>query len=267
MRIKDATAVVTGASSGIGAAVAREFAARGARVALLARRQDELARVAGDISAKGGVAKTYGVDLTDAKAVAAVCRRVKDELGVPDIVVNNAGAGRWLFLDETSPDEAVAMMAAPYFASFFVTRAFLPEMLGRNSGHFVFVNSPACRITWPGAAAYTAARWAQRGLAEALRSDLFGTGLKVTHFIAGGVESPYWKVNPGSRERIPKIGRLIPVLSPEKTAAALARAVEGNKREVVVPFMMKMNFIQHALFPRVVEWLMRATGYRRPKRR
>jgi short-subunit dehydrogenase len=265
MRIAGSIALVTGASSGIGAATAKVLAAKGARVVLLARRGDDLHKLAAEIGKSGGIADAIPVDLTDGKAVTTVAGRVKDEIGLPDTIVNNAGAGIWRFLEETTNEEAVAMMAAPYFASFFVTRAFLPDMLRRNSGHFVFVNSPACRFTWPGAAAYTAARWAQRGLAEALRSDLYGTGLKVTHFIAGTVETPYWRTNPGSRERIPKIGRLVPAVTEMQAARALVRAVERDRREVVVPFLMKMTFLQHAVFPRQVEWLMRATGYRRPR--
>ena len=250
-----------------GAATAKVLAAKGARVVLLARRGDELHRQVAEIEKGGGMARAIPVDLTDGKAVTTVAGRVTDEIGLPDLIVNNAGAGAWRFLEETTNEEAVAMMAAPYLASFFVTRAFLPDMLRRNGGHFAFVNSPACRFTWPGAAAYTAARWAQRGLAEALRSDLHGTGLKVTHFIAGTTETPYWKTNPGSRERIPKIDRLIPAVTEDQAARALVGAVERDRREVVVPLLMKMVFLQHAVFPRQVEWLMRATGYRRQRHR
>jgi short-subunit dehydrogenase len=127
----------------------------------------------------------------------------------------------------------------------------------------VNVNSPASRFTWPGATAYTAARWALRGFTEALRSDLYRTALKVTHFVAGETETPYWETNEESRERLPKIAKLIPVLTSERAAQALVKGVERNAREVVVPFMMKQVYIQHALAPRVVEWLMRTTGYRR----
>ena len=263
MKIEGSLAVVTGAASGIGAATARALAHQGARVALLARRQQALDEVAAQIAAAGGAAHAFPVDLANADAVAAVARRITAELGTPDIIVNNAGSGRWRFIDETSPDEAVAMMAVPYFAAFFVTHAFLPDMLKRDSGHIVTVNSPASRFTWPGACAYTAARWAVRGFTEALRSDLFRTGLTVTHFVAGATDSPYWEHNPGSRERIPKIAMMIPVVTADQAARALVKGIRANAREVVTPFMMKMIYIQHALAPRVVEWVMRATGYRR----
>jgi short-subunit dehydrogenase len=263
LRVSGEVAVVTGASSGIGAATARELAAKGAHAVLLARNKARLDDVAAQIRASGGKASVYVVDLADPGATAAACQRIVADLGVPGIIVNNAGAGVWKFIEETTPEEARAMMALPYFAAFNVTRAFIPGMLKANRGHIVIVNSPASRFTWPGACGYTAARWAMRGFAEALRSDLFGTKLRVTHFVAGKTESDYWKNNPGSRERTPKIAIIIPVLSPEKVARALVAGIEGNKREVVVPFMMRLTYWQHALAPWAVNWMMRATGYRR----
>lgn len=262
MRVRDKTAVVTGASGGIGAATARALVRRGARVILLARRQAELDRVAAGLGNR--VAAVHAVDLTDAEAVARVGKRITADLGTPDIVVNNAGAGQWKFVEETSPAEAVQMMAAPYFAAFFVTQAFLPGMLARNSGHIVNISSVASRFVWPGATAYTAVRWAVRGFTEALRADLARTGVRVTLFEAGVVKSEYWANNPGSRERVPRIGRLVPDLEPDEAAAAIVRGIERNRKLVVAPFMMRLIYLQHALFPGVVQWLMTRTGYRRP---
>jgi len=261
MELRGKKALVTGASSGIGAATARALAAAGARVLLLARRQPELERVAATLGDRA--AAVHGVDLTDADGVARVASRITTEFGTPDVVVNNAGAGQWKFVDETSPAEAVQMMAAPYFAAFFVTRAFLPGMLARGSGHIVNVSCTASRFVCPGATAYTAARWAVRGFTEALRADLDGTGVGVTLFEAGAVASSYWDHNPGSRERMPRIARLIPLLSPDDAARAIVSGIEGNRRLVVAPALMRVVYLQHALFPRLVQWLMTRTGYQR----
>jgi short-subunit dehydrogenase len=201
--------------------------------------------------------------LADADAVVSVASRIAQELGTPDIIVNNAGAGRWLFVDETSPAEAVEMMAVPYFAAFNVTHAFLPAMLKRNSGHIVNISSVGSRFVWPGATAYLAARWAVRGFTEALRADLDDTGIGVTLFESGVVKSPYWEHNPGSRKRVPKMGNLFPELTPEQVGNAIVKGVERNKRLIVIPFLMKLTYWQHAVFPRVVQWLMTKTGYRR----
>jgi short-subunit dehydrogenase len=262
MELRGKTALVTGASSGIGAATARALARAGARVILLARRRVELERVAAGLA--GQAAAVHAIDLTDADAVARVGRSVSADFGTPDVVINNAGAGQWKFVEETSPAEAVQMMAAPYFAAFFVTQAFLPGMLARNSGHIVNVSSVASRFVWPGATGYTAARWAVRGFTEALRADLARTGIGVTLFESGVVTSDYWASNPGSRERVPGMGRLIPELTPDEAARAIVRGIERNRKLVVVPFLMRVTYLQHALFPGIVQWLMTRTGYRRP---
>ena len=265
MKVKGSLVLITGASSGIGAATAKAMARIGGRVVLLARTQAALEKVAADISASGGQARAYQIDLTDAEAVATVAKNITAQIGTPDILINNAGAGRWLFVEETSPAEAVEMMAAPYFAAFYLTRAFLPDMLRRGSGHIVNITSPASRIVWPGATAYTAARWAMRGFTEALRSDLRGSRLRVTLAVLGKVSSTYWEHNPGSEERLPKIATLIPTLTPEHAATAIVRGVERNAREIVAPPMLRFIYLQHSLFPRLVEWMMNSTGWRRPR--
>jgi short-subunit dehydrogenase len=255
-------ALITGASSGIGAASARALAGAGARVILVARRAGELQKVAASI---GPAARVYPTDLSDPAAVTAMAARVHSEIGTPDIIVNNAGAGQWKFVEETTPAEAVQMMAVPYFAAFYVTHAFLPGMLRRNSGHIVNVSSVGSRFVWPGATGYIAARWAVRGFTEALRADLAGTAIQVTLYESGVVQSDYWDHNPGSRERVPKMGTLVPTLSVEAAARAVVRGIEREQKLVVVPFMMRLTYWQHAIFPGVVQWLMTRTGYRKQR--
>ena len=138
MKIAGSVVVVTGASRGIGEATARALGRAGARLALLAR-SPGVEQVAREIQSAGGEAFAYRVDLTDSAAVALGGQQIMAELGTPDIVINNAGEGRWLSIEETQPDEAVAMMASPYFAAFNVTRVFLPAMLERRCGAIVNV--------------------------------------------------------------------------------------------------------------------------------
>ncbi len=266
MQIEGKTALVTGASSGMGAAIAHSLAKAGAQVLLLARREEELNKVAGEIRSAGGKAMVYPIDLTDSQAVEVLAGRINREVGTPDILVNNAGAGQWRFIEETSAEEAREMMAMPYLAAFYVTRAFIPEMLKRNSGHIVNISSVASRFVWPGATAYTAARWAVRGFTEALRSDLYGTGIGVTLYESSQVSSPYWERNPGSRERIPGIGRLLlRTLTPQEVGETVVNGIRANRRLVVIPFMLKVVYLQHFFAPWAVQWLMNATGYRRPR--
>jgi uncharacterized protein len=264
VQIENRVVLITGASTGIGASTARAMARKGARVLLLARTEAALQQVAADITAHGGEAHVYPVDLSDPAAVDRVAQTIKREVGTPDVLINNAGAGRWLSVDETSPAEAIQMMAVPYFAAFAVTHAFLPEMLRRNSGQIVNVTSPACYMAWPGATAYTAARWAMRGFTEALRADLHRTALQVTLIVPGKVSSPYFEHNPGAEERMPKIARIYGTLTPEQVADAIVYSVEHKRREIVFPLLVRLTVLTHNLLPRPIEWLMIVTGWRRP---
>ena len=265
MEIVNKIVLVSGASSGIGESIAKAMSRAGAgKVLLLARNEESLKRVVNEVESGGGKAGYYVVDLSSLDGVTSVSQRILNEVGVPDILVNNAGSGQWKYLEETTPEEISQMVAVPYLAAAWLSRAFLPGMLRRGSGHIVNISSVASRFVWPGATAYTAARWAVRGFTEALRADLYGTGIGVTLYESGEIESPYWQHNPGSRERIPKIGKmLIPVLSREEVGRAVVDGVRGNKRLIVIPFMMKLIYLQHFLFPWAVQWLMTVTGYRR----
>jgi len=265
MDIANKLVVVTGASSGIGEAIARAMSDAGAAtVVLLARNEESLQKITNNLQASGKKAVYFTVDLSSSTDVAKVSQRIVSELGVPDILINNAGQGQWKYLQDTSPEEIQQMMAVPYFAAAWLTREFLPGMLKRGSGHIVNISSVASRFVWPGATAYTAARWAIRGFSEALRADLYKTGIRVTLFESGEIESPYWQNNPGSRERIPKIGSLlIPVLSKEHVAKAVVCGVKKNKKLIVIPFMLKLVYLQHFFFPWLVQWLMTVTGFRR----
>jgi uncharacterized protein len=254
--------VITGASSGIGEATAKRYGASGARVAVLARNAARLAAVTESIRKEGGDATPYEVDLSDSGATEEIAARISRELGVPDILINNAGAGRYLPMTETTADEALAMIEVPYLASFNLTRAFLPAMLARRSGSVAFITSPASYLAWPRASAYIAARRALAGLAETLQSELKGTGLIVTLVVLGEVKTPYWEHNPGSRENIPRTNpRLVPVLTPDEAASAIVEGIDAKRPFVVKPALLRAVFVLNALFPLLVaRQLRRATG-------
>jgi len=261
------TALITGASSGIGEALAKALAARGAHIALLARTASALEKVAGEIRANGGAASIYPVDAGDWRALEIITPHILAELGPPDVLINSAGAGRWLFTEETEPEEAISMMNAPYFAAFFTTRAFLPAMLARRSGVIVNINSPVTRIVWPGAAGYAAARGALQTYTNALRADLYGTGLHVLSVVCGEVKTPYFTTNPGTLERAPWIGRkLIPALTAQQVAAATLHALEHRQREIVLPFMLRVFYALHYLAPRFIEWLAIFSGHQHTRK-
>ncbi len=252
MRVSGSLSVISGSSSGIGEATARLLASRGSHVILLARDADRLRDVAADIRDKKGTADAYAVDLGDPKALAATAARIVAEHGTPNILINNAGAGRWLPLLETSAEEAAAMMALPYLAAFNLTRELLPGMLKRSSGQIVNITSVACRLAWPGAVAYTAARAAMEAFTNALRADVQGSGVSVMLATFGTVETNYWKNNPGSREHVPRSSAAMKALTQEEVADTIVRGIEREQRAILQPGIFKLLFALNALFPATV---------------
>ncbi|WP_067486096.1 SDR family NAD(P)-dependent oxidoreductase [Actinomadura hibisca] len=260
MDLRGKIVLITGASSGIGAAAAREFVRAGADVALVARNAARLNELAKELD---GAAHVFPADLGDPDEVVALAAEVKARLGVPDVIVNNAGAGRWLFVDESTPHDFRAMAAVPYLAAGYVTCAFAADMVRRGSGRIVVVNSPVSRATWPGAFGYAAARWGLRGLVNALRADLRGTGVGVTEVMPGKVSSDYFANNPGSEERVPAVSAIVPTVTPEQVARALVAATARDRRRVLLPLMLRAVAAQAWLAPRLTDWLMGATGAKR----
>jgi NADP-dependent 3-hydroxy acid dehydrogenase YdfG len=253
-------AVVTGASSGIGAATAAALARDGWRVILVARRAGRLDELAAALTETGGVARAEALDAADGAAVMAMADRVLTAWGVPSLVVNSAGAGVWRFLEETSTEEIVRMMGAPYLAAANTCRAFMEAMLASRTGLFVHVASPASIIPWPGATAYSASRWALRGLHEALWQDLRGTGVRSSLVYFGEVSSEYFEINADSHEHIPTIAKAIPVSTPERCATVILGVVRRPRRVVYHPLALRLIAWLAAVTPAPTRWLISRTG-------
>jgi short-subunit dehydrogenase len=261
MKIRGKTVLITGASSGIGAATARAVARAGGRPILLARTQELLDALVAEI---GGEARAYSVDCGDREAVARAAEQITAEVGTPDVIVNNAGAGGFFFFDETDPEEFERMMAVPYFAAVYVTRAFIPAMIARGSGHVVTVNTPIAFFAWASAAGYAGARWALRGFSEALRADLRGTGVGVSQVVPAKVSSTYFEHNPGAERAIPGVSRVVGTVTPEQVADRIVQAVEREQRLVLMPLTLRVLVAFGRLWPQPIELLLASTGRRRP---
>jgi uncharacterized protein len=261
LTLSGAVAVVTGAASGIGEATAHAIASRGSHVLLLDRDAERLELVADAIRGQGRHADTYAVDLSEPDAISATAQELVAAHGSPDVLVNNAGLGRWLSILETSAEEAELMITVPYLAAFNLTRELLPGMLARGSGQIVNLTSVAARLSWPGAVAYSAARTTMEGFTNALRADLHGSGIGVTLAMFGTVESPYWQHNPGSRERIPKSARGIRVLTTDEVASRIVSGIEQRSRTVIAPTAFRGLLLLSELFPDQVDASMAKDGH------
>ena len=183
------TAVVTGASRGIGAGIAEALGREGVRVALVARTEAKLAEKASAI--KGSIPVVC--DVTDPKSVERATKRISSEMkGAPDILVNNAGLFRVAVADETSGETFIEVINTNLVAPFLFVRAFLSDMKKRKSGHIITLGSIADRTIYTGNAAYSAAKFGLRAVHEVLRAELRGSGVKTSLISPAATNTEMW---------------------------------------------------------------------------
>lgn len=267
LRLDGKVALVTGVSSGIGRALVLELAAAGAFVVGVARDRRKLDALEAELARRGLAGECVACDLAVEAELDALCERVEARHGTPDLVVNNAGAGRFRFLDEVEPDENRRMLAVPFLSYVRITERFLPGMLERGHGELLFVNSGACYLPFPGATSYVTSRFAVRGFFEALRADLAGSGVRPRMFIPWIVDSDYFSTNERSMERLPIVAKIIPPLSCEETARKMVRALDGGRTLYVFPFLAWVLCLTGHHFPGFGRWVSRVTGHARPAAR
>lgn len=196
--------VVTGASQGIGAAIARAFAARGSCfLALLARREQELEQVAAECRSWAGVrAEAFVCDVTDPEAVGRTARAVGQAGGAVDVLVNNAGhfaAGSFLEYSLADFDQQIAVNLR---SALIVSQAFAPGMVERGRGDIVNICSVASLQAHPGGTGYCAAKAGLLGLTRVMREELRTRGVRVTAVLPGATHTPSWEGSGVPRERM-----------------------------------------------------------------
>ncbi len=215
-RLDGKVAIITGASSGIGAATGRLFAREGATVVLAARRESELAQLAGEISASGGKALAVRTDVADGKSVEALVQRALDTYGRLDLAFNNAGVeGGMKPLVEYSQEEFERVIAINLTGIFLCMKYEIPALLATGGGAIVNTSSTVGVIAWPGLAAYTASKHGMLGLTKTAALDYGAKGIRVnaiapstvrTEKIAGIIAANP-KIEEGMRRAIP-LGRI-----------------------------------------------------------
>lgn len=223
--------VVTGASQGIGRAIALAFAdLPSTHLALVARSAGKLDAVAEACRQRGAAAQPFPCDVTDAEAVAAMAESVRDAQGVPDVVVNNAGAFEPGLVADLSPASFRAQIDVNLTSAFYVTHAFLNPLLERGSGHLFFIGSVASIRAYPNGAAYCAAKHGLLGLARTLREETKTRGLRVTTLLPGATLTPSWAGTDLPEERF---------MPPEDIARAVVDAWRLSDRTVLEEVILR----------------------------
>ncbi|MBT2418733.1 SDR family oxidoreductase [Streptomyces sp. ISL-22] len=254
--------VITGASGGVGRAAAVAFAARGDRVALLARGREGLAGAADEVQRAGGEALVVSVDMADAKAVDDAAQKVADAFGRIDVWVNNAFAGIYAPFTKITPDEFRRVTEVTYLGYVFGTRAALRHMLPRDRGTIVQVGSALAYRGIPLQSAYCGAKHAIQGFNESLRCELLrdGSRVRTTMVQLPAVNTPQfdWVLN-----RLPGRARPVaPVYQPEVAARAIVHAAgHGRRREYWVGGSTVATLIANAVVPGLLDRYLARTGF------
>ncbi len=242
----DRRALVTGASSGIGRLLALRLAREGARVGLVARRAEELRKLAAEIESAGGRALSLPCDVGDPQQVAAAAERALEDLGRVDLLVNNAGYGHHRAFLEWDVADMERMMRVNYLGALYFTKALLPAMVARNQGWIAFVASVAGRIGIPDESAYSASKFAIVGLAESLSLEVEDAGVHVLTVCPGSVRTPFFDAE--ALERMPESARRS-MVEPEALVEEILAALASGKREITYPRHIRAAYVLRALAP------------------
>jgi len=232
MQIAGTKVVVTGASSGIGAALAPVLAARGATVGIVARREDRLAAVLDACRAHEPGCRMWVADLGDTDRAAALAVEMDDALGGIDVLVNNAAIPKRRSAIDLTVDEVRETMTVNFESPVRMTLALLPRMLERDRGMIVNVSSFGGRVGILGEAAYCASKFALAGWSEALQLDLWDTGVDVRLILPGAIATEIWD-QPGNDPPLYD-GPLEPA---GDVAEGIVAAIEGDTFEHYLPDM------------------------------
>jgi short-subunit dehydrogenase len=224
--------LITGASAGLGAALARQVAARGAVVGLIARRRDRLGEVLADCRHTSPASAMFVADLADASALGDLALRAWDAFGAIDVLINNAAMPKRRSVAELDPAEAEDVMRVNFFAPMRLTLALLPRMLTRGSGMIVNVSSVGGRLGIIHEAAYCASKFALCGWSEAMAVDLHGTPIRVKLIEPGPVDTEIWD-HPGSEEPLYQG----PKMAADVVADGIIEALGSERFEHYVPDM------------------------------
>ena len=231
MQLDGSTILVTGASSGIGAALAPQLAAKGATVGIVARRADRLEEVLAACRTHTSESALWAADLSDVDRAVDVALEAWERFGGVDALVNNAAIGKRKLVQTLTPEDVETTMRTNFTSPVRMSLALLPRWLQRGAGLVVNVSSMGGRLGILHEAAYCASKFALCGWSESMRMDLEGTGVKVKLVLPGPIETEIWEVQPGE---LPGLYDG-PFVSAADCAADVVAAMEDDGFEYYTP--------------------------------
>jgi short-subunit dehydrogenase len=223
-------ALVTGASSGIGAGLAEELARRGATVGICARREDRLTEVLERCRAHAPDSRSWVTDLADPAQVDALAARAIDELGGVDILVNNAGIPKRRHVTALDPTTVEHVMHVNYLSPTRLTLALLPQMVEQGDGLVLNISSVAATLSAPGEAAYDASKAALTAFSEAMAVDLWETGVRVFVVYPGIVDTELFSIPDNDPSQAP-----VDPITVDELVAEVFAGIDAGRSQVYVP--------------------------------
>ena len=248
-------AVITGASSGIGLAIAKQLAASGCRVALIARNANNLQKAVDDVKqSTGGRAYSFECDLRNRDLLIATMSQIKATLGSVDILVNNAGLGCFLPIHFLSGDQLAQPLDVPVFSTLVASHCVVDDMIAKKSGSIINIITPASYFPLPYMCHYTASRWALLGLSQSLEQELERHDIQVATICPGRVNTDYLQNNDADINWWPRISKVFSISQPGFVAKKVVSAITKNKREIIFPPLLWFFVKSYRMFPRTVLW-------------
>jgi short-subunit dehydrogenase len=243
------TIVVTGASSGIGAEFARALARRGAHVALVARRRERLEQLAAELAKTDGEASVHVCDVSQRAQVETTCRDVMSRWGGIDLLINNAGYGRHILVQDQEVEDIERMMQTNYLGAVYWMKSVLPAMRARGRGWIINISSLAGAMPQPDEAAYSATKFALSALSEALTYEVAPHGVHVMVVHPALVRTEMF--TPEIMARLPRSAARA-FIEPDAFVAATLRALGRGETSIIVPRRFRAVTLLRALSPRVI---------------
>ena len=256
MEIKSKVIIVTGASSGIGEAAAREFGYEGAKIVLAARRVDKLHTLAQEINALGAGAETLVVqaDLSKLEDIQSMITQTLERFGRIDVLVNNAGFGRLDWLENLDPIKDIqAQMDVNVMGVIQTTRQVLPVMIKQRAGSIINMCSMAGLVGTPTYSIYAATKHAVHGFSEALRREVKPWGIDVSLIYPGGVATEFTRHAGIKRKTNAKTPRFM-LLTAEQVGSAIVKLARHPRRMLIIPWMWSVTVFINKLFPGFVDY-------------